>query len=31
MLEKSGKSQEAISYWKTAYESLSSPYGRNID
>lgn len=31
MLEKSGQSQEAISYWKTAYESLSSPYGRNID
>ncbi len=31
MLEKSGQSQEAISYWKTAYESLSSPYGQNID
>jgi tetratricopeptide (TPR) repeat protein len=31
MLEKSGQSLEAISYWKTAYESISSPYGRNID
>src|SRR5713101_7218414 len=31
MLEKSGQSREAITYWKTAYESLSSPYGQNID
>ena len=31
MLEKSGQSREAITYWKTAYVSLSSPYGQNIN
>ncbi len=31
MLEKSGQPQEAISYWKTAYESLSSLKGPSMD
>ena len=31
MLEKSGQSQEAISYWKTAYESLSHSKGPSLD
>jgi tetratricopeptide (TPR) repeat protein len=31
MLEKSGQPQEAISYWKTAYESLSSLQGQSMD
>ena len=31
MLEKSGQSREAITYWKNAYVSLSSPNGQNID
>jgi tetratricopeptide (TPR) repeat protein len=29
LLEKSGQSREAITYWKTAYVSLSSPNGQN--
>ncbi len=31
MLEQSGQPQEAISYWKTAYESLSRPIGQSMD
>ena len=31
MLEKSGQSREAITYWKNAYVSLSSPHGQNIE
>jgi tetratricopeptide (TPR) repeat protein len=31
MLEKSGQPQEAISYWKNAYESLSSLKGQSMD
>ena len=31
MLELSGQPQEAISYWKTAYESLSRPIGQSMD
>lgn len=31
MLEQSGQTQEAISYWKTAYESLSSKMGPSMD
>jgi tetratricopeptide (TPR) repeat protein len=31
MLEKSGQPQEAISYWKTAYESLSSMKGPSME
>jgi tetratricopeptide (TPR) repeat protein len=31
MLEQSGQPQEAISYWKTAYESLSRPIGQSLD
>ena len=31
MLEKSGQPQEAISYWKSAYESLSSLKGQSMD
>jgi tetratricopeptide (TPR) repeat protein len=31
MSEKAGQPQEAISYWKTAYESLSSINGQSID
>ena len=31
MLEQSGQPQEALSYWKTAYESLSKPIGQSLD
>ena len=31
MLEKSGQPQEALSYWKTAYESLSSMKGESME
>ena len=31
MLEKSGQPQEALSYWKTAYESLSSMKGESLE
>jgi tetratricopeptide (TPR) repeat protein len=31
MLEQSGQLQEALSYWKTAYESLSKPIGQSLD
>lgn len=31
MLEQSGNPQEAISYWKTAYQSLSTMRGPNLD
>jgi len=31
MLEKSGQPQEALSYWKTAYESLSSMKGDSLE
>jgi tetratricopeptide (TPR) repeat protein len=31
MLEKSGQPQEALSYWKTAYESLSSMKGQSLE
>jgi tetratricopeptide (TPR) repeat protein len=30
MLEQTGQTQEAISYWKSAYESLSRPHGEII-
>jgi tetratricopeptide (TPR) repeat protein len=31
MLEQSGQTQEAITYWKTAYESLSNNQGSGMD
>ena len=31
MLEQSGQSQEALSYWKTAYESLSYSIGQSLE
>lgn len=31
MLERSGQSQEALAYWKTAYESISKPVGLSLD
>jgi tetratricopeptide (TPR) repeat protein len=31
MLEKSGQAQEALTYWKTAYESLTKPVGLSLD
>jgi tetratricopeptide (TPR) repeat protein len=31
MFEQSGQSQDALSYWKTAYESLSKPIGQSLD
>ena len=31
MLEKSGQPQEALAYWKTAYESLSSMKGESLE
>jgi len=31
MLEQSGQPQEAICYWKIAYESLSRPIGQSLD
>ena len=31
MLEQSGQPQEDLSYWKTAYESLSNPNGQSLE
>ncbi len=31
MLEQSGQAQEALTYWKTAYELLSKPVGLSLD
>lgn len=31
MLEQSGQPQEALSYWKTAYESLSYSFGQSLE
>jgi tetratricopeptide (TPR) repeat protein len=31
MLEESGQAQEALTYWKTAYETLSKPAGLSLD
>ena len=31
MLEQSGQTQEALAYWKTAYESVSKPVGLSLD
>ncbi len=31
MLEQSGQPQEALSYWKTAYESLSHSSGQSLE
>jgi tetratricopeptide (TPR) repeat protein len=31
MLEQSGQAQEALAYWKTAYESLTKPVGLSLD